>query len=121
MSAGIEDTINFTKKLYAIAGVSYDRAKGLRATEWDPSSVAGGWYTFPTDTVSTWNPQFGLFYLLSDTGKLHASVAKKTAFPSMKDKFQAGWEPNLQILVGSGKINKLRDRIRRRFYKKDTC
>lgn len=95
MSTGIEDTIDITKKFYAIAGVSYDRVEGLRAREWDPGKVPGGWYNFETDTVTSWNPQLGLFYLVSDTGKLHASVAKKTRAPSMKDKFSGGFGTKL--------------------------
>jgi iron complex outermembrane receptor protein len=90
-SVGIEDTIDITKKFYAIAGISYDKSEGLRATEWSPSSVASGWFHYDTGSVSAWNPQVGLFYLLSDTGKLHASVAKKTNFPSMKEKFSGGF------------------------------
>jgi hypothetical protein len=33
MSAGMEDTIDITKRFYVIAGVSYDRIEGLRAKE----------------------------------------------------------------------------------------
>lgn len=91
MSGSIEDTIDITKRFYAIAGVSYDKVEGLRAREWDPGKVPGGWYNFKTDTVSAWNPQLGLFYLISDTGKLHASVEKKTRAPSMREKFSGGF------------------------------
>jgi iron complex outermembrane receptor protein len=91
MSAGIEDTIDIVKNVYAIAGVSYDTSEGLRAQEWDPSKISGGMYQYPTDSVSAWNPQLGLFYLISDTGKLHATAAKKTNFPSMKEKFSGGF------------------------------
>lgn len=96
-SVGVEDTIDITKSFYAIAGVSYDVNNGLRATEWNPSNYGAiGWHHFKTGYEKTWNPQLGLFYLLSDTGKLHASVAKKTNFPSMKDKFSGGFGTKLE-------------------------
>lgn len=97
MSFGIEDTIDITKKFYAIAGVSYDRIEGLRAREWiqDKKGQPCHWFNFLTDTVTSWNPQLGLFYLVSDTGKLHASVAKKTRAPSMKEKFSGGFGTKL--------------------------
>lgn len=97
MSVGVEDTIDITKKFYAIAGVSYDRNDGLRSTEWNPANYGAlGWHHFKTGSESAWNPQLGLFYLLSDTGKLHVSVAKKTNFPSMKDKFSGGFGTRLE-------------------------
>jgi iron complex outermembrane receptor protein len=97
MSAGVEDTIDITKKLYAIAGVSYDINDGLRATEWNPANYGPvGWHHFKTGSESAWNPQLGLFYRLSDAGKIHASVARKTRFPSMKDKFNGGFGTRLE-------------------------
>ena len=91
MSVGIEDTIDITKKFYSIAGVSYDRAEGLRSREWAKISGSYKFFNFQTDTVSSWNPQLGLFYLISDTAKLHASISKKKRAPSMKEKFSGGF------------------------------
>ncbi|OPY72647.1 MAG: Colicin I receptor precursor [Syntrophorhabdus sp. PtaU1.Bin058] len=96
-SAGIEDTIDITKKFYAIAGISYDKSEGLRATEWNPANYGAiGWHHFETGSESTWNPQLGLFYMISDTGKLHATVERKTRFPSLKDKFSGGFGTRLE-------------------------
>ncbi|HVN98135.1 MAG TPA: TonB-dependent receptor, partial [Syntrophorhabdaceae bacterium] len=94
-SWGMEDTIDITKSLYSIIGVSHDKAEGLRAREWDPKNVPGGWFDYAVGSTSSWNPQAGLFYLVSDTGKLHASVEKKTRFPSMKEKFSGGFGTKL--------------------------
>ncbi len=86
LSAGIEDTIDFTEKFYAIAGLSYDTLDPLRAKKFVTTPTVGV-KSFDTDSDSTWNPQLGFFYLLSDTGKLHASVEKKTRFPTMKERY----------------------------------
>ncbi|OPX95292.1 MAG: FhuE receptor precursor [Syntrophorhabdus sp. PtaB.Bin006] len=93
LSLGAEDTIDITKKLYVIAGVSYDKQDGLRAQEWDDryrsGRIRGRLLRFDPDDTDAWNPQFGLFYLMTETGKLHASVEKKTRFPSIKDRYSS--------------------------------
>jgi len=95
ISAGLQDTIDFTKKLYAIAGISYDRLDALRAKKWvntlnaPPAPLSGyvGWLSFDTETVSRVNPQLGLFYRVSDTGIVHATAESKTRFPTMKERY----------------------------------
>ncbi|NTU43681.1 MAG: TonB-dependent receptor, partial [Nitrospirales bacterium] len=44
-------------------------------------------FAFPTDEASSLTPQLGLFYTISDTGKIHASVSRKTRLPSIKDMY----------------------------------
>jgi iron complex outermembrane receptor protein len=85
ISAGLEDTIDFTSTVYAIIGISYDRVKTLAAEDVD--SAARTLKDFPMGDTDAVNPQAGLFYKLSDTDILHASVAKKARLPSIKDKF----------------------------------
>ena len=92
ISAGLEDTIDFTKNFYSIAGISYDRMEGLRANKWvyNGTNTTPIKHNFDTTTSNSWNPQIGFFYLISDTGKLHASIEKKTRFPTMKEKYSWG-------------------------------
>jgi iron complex outermembrane recepter protein len=93
ISAGLQDTIDFTKNLYAIAGVSYDKMDALRAKKWvntlNTTGTTGyvGWLSFNTESVSKINPQLGLFYRVSDTGIIHATAESKTRFPTMKERY----------------------------------
>ncbi len=84
-SVGLEDTIQITKKFYTILGVSYDTLKTIKAEDYN--STTKKFSDFNTGSTSAWNPQIGLFYDLTDTGKIHASVAKKSRLPTMKDKY----------------------------------
>ena len=84
-SVGAEDTIDFTDRVYGIAGVSYDWLNTLEATDLNTSTLKLS--SFPTANTSAWNPQGGLFYKMTDTGTLHSSIAKKSRLPSIKDKY----------------------------------
>ena len=84
-SVGVEDTIDFTDRVYAIAGVSYDWLDTIEATNLDTTTLQLS--SFPTATTSAWNPQFGLFFKLTDTGTFHGSIAEKSRLPSIKDKY----------------------------------
>ncbi len=85
MSIGIEDTIDITSRFYSIIGLSYDMLNSVEAQDFDSKTRTLG--NFPTDETSAFNPQGGLFYKLTDTGTLHATIADKTRLPSMKDKY----------------------------------
>lgn len=84
-SIGVEDTIDFSQRVYAIAGISYDWMSTLEAQNLD--STTNTLVPFDTDDASSVNPQGGLFFKLTDTGTLHGSIAKKTRLPSIKDKY----------------------------------
>ncbi len=92
-SVGLQDTIDFTKKFYAIAGISYDRLDALRAKKWvntyNATGTTGyvGWQSFNTDAVSKVSPQLGLFYRTSETGIIHATAEQKMRFPTMKERY----------------------------------
>ena len=84
-STGLEDTIQIAKKLYTILGVSYDyystvNAENFTASTWTKSN-------FSTSNTSAWNPQAGLFYSVTDTGKLFATAERKTRMPTIKDMY----------------------------------
>ncbi|MFV0439577.1 MAG: TonB-dependent receptor plug domain-containing protein [Desulfopila sp.] len=83
-SAGLEDTITFSDRLYAIAGVSYDAVDTREAEDVDSDGKIAN---FPKDSTGHFNPQLGIFYSPSEASTLHASVAMKTRLPSIKDKY----------------------------------
>jgi len=85
ISVGLEDTIDLTSKFYSIIGISYDRLETVEAHDLD--SATGRMPSFPLSATDAFNPQGGLFYKVTDTGTVHASVAAKSRLPSLKDKY----------------------------------
>ncbi len=83
-SIGLEDTIDFTSRFYSIVGVSYDRVDTVEAQNLSATNTL---FSFPLGSAQAFNPQGGIFYKLTDTGTLHASIAEKSRLPSIKDKF----------------------------------
>ncbi|MGV8075600.1 MAG: TonB-dependent receptor plug domain-containing protein [Syntrophobacteraceae bacterium] len=84
-SIGLEDTIDITDRIYTILGISYDRLEPQKAVEWLKKTET--MQHFEIEDTDALNPQCGLFYKLTDSGVIHASVARKTRLPSMKDKY----------------------------------
>lgn len=84
LSFGLEDTHEFTDRLSAQVGVSYDRRITRRAED---VNAANQIIAFPQDNVDAWNPQVGLVYKTSPTGKVHFGVAQKSRFPTIKDRY----------------------------------
>ncbi len=84
MSIGVEDTIDFSKNLYTILGVSYDRQATIEAEDLTSNNEL---IDFPTDTTDAVNAQGGIFYKVLEKGLLHASISRKSRFPSIKDKY----------------------------------
>ncbi len=84
-SAGLEDTLKITDKFYTIFGASYDNIKTIEAEDYN--STTNTFSDFARDSQSSFNPQIGFFYDLTNTAKIHATVAKKTRLPTMKDKY----------------------------------
>jgi len=84
-SAGLEDTLQITDKCYSIFGASYDNIKTVQAENYN--STTKQFSDFARDSQSAFNPQIGFFYDLTNTAKIHATVAKKTRLPTMKDKY----------------------------------
>ncbi|MEN6484144.1 MAG: TonB-dependent receptor [Syntrophobacteraceae bacterium] len=84
-SVGLEDTIDFTKKFYAIIGASYDMVDTVQAQDFISSTRT--LTDFPMDSTWAVNPQGGLFYRFTDTGTAHVSIARKSRLPSIKDKY----------------------------------
>lgn len=81
VSYGLEDTFHLAKRWDVQAGFSYDTRDIRQAVD-----TSNG-RPFPTGDFSSFNPQAGVYYRLGDTGALHATVARKSRFPSMKDRY----------------------------------
>lgn len=81
LSFGLEDTQRFNASWEAQIGASYDKRKTDKAI--DTTSGAA----FPTKDFSSFNPEAALFYKIDSSNTLHASVARKSRFPSMKERF----------------------------------
>jgi iron complex outermembrane receptor protein len=83
-SVGLEDTITLNERLYSIVGVSED---GLRAAKAENLDAQKNVFQLPLKNSTAFNPQAGLFYTLGDLGTVHASVARKSRLPSIKDRY----------------------------------
>ena len=75
-SLGIEDTVRLTDQLDLAIGVSRD----------SETALTSGNYGNPADQDKT-NAQAGLFYLLGNGTQLYATLARKSRFPSIKERF----------------------------------
>lgn len=82
-SFGIEDTQRFGKKLELVTGVSRDS----RDTKQAENFLAGQIVNFQKSNTSAWNPQAGLFFHTSATDEIHATISRKSRFPTIKDRY----------------------------------
>ncbi len=80
-SFGLEDTHQFTSRFSVTAGASYDRRSVIEAVDTNTGSPLGG------KTFSALNPQIGFFYKLPEHGTFHLTVARKSRFPTIKDRY----------------------------------
>ncbi|MFA5354278.1 MAG: TonB-dependent receptor [Thermodesulfovibrionales bacterium] len=85
ISVGLEDSISLGKCFSAVAGIGYDRVRTIEAQDLDQATKT--LFAFPTGEASSLTPQIGLFYAISETGKVHAAISRKTRLPSIKDKY----------------------------------
>lgn len=77
---GIEDAIKLSSKFTLTVGLAYDRNKPVSADNEDGSEGKD-----LRGSISSFSPKAGLIYAHSDKTQFHASVAKTTRFPSLKD------------------------------------
>jgi iron complex outermembrane receptor protein len=85
ISTGVEDMYRVLENLSFIGGISYDLRKSLQAK--DDNSKTGVMSDFPKDDTHAWNIQFGGIYDLSSTRQISFSLARKTRFATMKDRY----------------------------------
>ncbi len=84
-SAGVEDRMNLSEKLDAVAGVSVHYRNNLQADDFDPGT--GSVAEFPDH--QNWSPNLlaGLRYRFSDRHLAGLNISRKTRFPTMKDRY----------------------------------
>jgi len=97
-SFSVEDTHKLTNKLDLIVGASYDKRQEKQGQKYN----SGVMTNFPVKDSSAFNPQAGLIYHTSETGNAYLTVARKSRFPTIKQRYSAGLgtavpNPNLNV------------------------
>lgn len=83
---GIENIYTLTDKLLIIPGLSYSARKNQEAQDYDSKTKTIS--DFPTGEKSNaYNGQLGVFYYLKNNNSLRFSIAHKTRFATMKDRY----------------------------------
>lgn len=97
-SLGLEDTWQLRPELSLTGGVSFERRKSTQAQTLVGTTLS----EFPGNDNFSTNPEVGLFYTpVPNAGTWHLTVARKTRFPTLKDRYsyrmgQALPNPNLR-------------------------
>ncbi len=96
-SLAAEDTFQAAEKVFLVGGLSYEGRTSAEAQNLVGTSVTD----FPGSRNETFNPQLGLFYALDPASTIELSVARKSRFPTVKDRYsyrlgQALPNPGLQ-------------------------
>ncbi|MDB6060987.1 MAG: prrA [Verrucomicrobiaceae bacterium] len=84
-SIALEDTHDLTDKLSLVAGVSHDWRDSLQAEDYNAKTRVVS--DFARDDSNANNATLGLFYQSTDSGLLHATFARKSRFPTIKDRY----------------------------------
>ncbi|WP_039747857.1 TonB-dependent receptor plug domain-containing protein [Solimonas variicoloris] len=82
-SIGVEDTQRIGARIDVVAGASYDRRDGRRAEDYGSAGISD----FELGKASSFNPQLGLFYKSADDGNAYFTIARKSRFPTIKDRY----------------------------------
>ncbi|GLR09541.1 TonB-dependent receptor [Mixta theicola] len=77
ISFGLEDTWHIAPQWDLQFGLSWDRRETRKAETVKEALI----------TVESWNPQIGLFCKLSEEHNFHATIARKSRMPSIKERF----------------------------------
>ena len=85
-SLAVEDGILLAEKWRASAGLSLNWRNSLRAQHYIPNATPPI-SEFPTNHNQAANAQVGVWYLPAERHRLRASVARKTRFPTLKDRY----------------------------------
>lgn len=88
-SISIEDTHKLSNKLDLVVGASYDQRIGKEAQEY--GGTPARLFDFKLSDTSAFNPQAGLIYHTSTTGNAYLTVARKSRFPTIKDRYSGGF------------------------------
>lgn len=82
-SAALEDTWQLRNDLSLVGGISLERRRSQQAQD----RLGAGFTNHPGNDNSNANPQLGLFYTPVANSTWHATVARKTRFPTLKDRY----------------------------------
>lgn len=85
LSGAVEIRMPISNTYSFIGGTSIDRLRSLRAGYYDPTvdEIVG----FPGAATVAVNPQAGILVETENHGKLHATIARKTRLPTMRDRY----------------------------------
>lgn len=83
-SFGIEDVVQLGP-LQLVAGLSYSQRHSLEATYYNPQRREI--VPFPSNRNDALNGQFGVTWAVANATRLFASLAHKTRFPTLKDRY----------------------------------
>ena len=85
ISFGVEDVYRLHDRVSIIGGVSYDIRKSLQAQDYDSKTKIVS--DFLMSNSEAWNLQIGSIFTLYAGREISISVAKKTRFATMKDRY----------------------------------
>ena len=84
-SLAFEDSHALTSRLSLVAGISFDRRESLEAQDYNSATKTVSDFKRRDNHVT--NGQIGLFYGVGDTGRLRLTLARKSRFPTLKDRY----------------------------------
>lgn len=85
LSIGVEDVWALSTKMSLVPGLSYNSRQSLRAENYESATKTIS--SFPGNNSDALNAQVGLFYNLAKQRQLSLTVAKKTRFATVKDRY----------------------------------
>lgn len=85
ISVGVEDVVRLTNRLVLVPGVSYNSRRSLQAENYNSRSREIT--PFPENNSEALNAQAGLFYTPTTERQLSLTVARKTRFATIKDRY----------------------------------
>lgn len=84
-SINLEDSHQFSERLALVSGLGYDQRKTLTAEDYNSTTKAIS--NFRKGDNDAFNAQLGLLYKTSSSGRLQASIAQKSRFPTIKERY----------------------------------
>ena len=84
-SIGAEDVYRIIKQFSLIGGVSYDLREGIEAQDFNSNTMVIS--NFHMDDTHAFNAQFGGIFDVSASRQISFSIARKTRFATMKDRY----------------------------------
>jgi iron complex outermembrane recepter protein len=85
ISAGVEENFSPAKNVLIIGGISYNFRDNIRADNYNSGSDSV--FPFPANRDAALNAQIGLDYHIAKNQDVRISLARKTRFATMKDRY----------------------------------